>query len=194
MKTVAKIVGSLLGLLLLASCTARSGTLESPRSADVLPAPASAAPVVPDPAPERNDRGMVPKQLGEVAGLGESLDNLLVSFSVNSVEVDPKCHEYGYAPDAGRTLLLNVSVSTTADVEAAEELSYVLFASNFSEVGSDGVTRPSQYGGCTEAGASMPSMFGPNQQYAGWIEIVVPEASGILILSDGYGGGWEWAY
>ncbi|MBK1786383.1 FCD domain-containing protein [Prauserella cavernicola] len=52
-------------------------------------------------------------------------------------------------------------------------------------------------GMCTDPDASLSmANFGPNQKYTGTIELVVPEASGTLILAPAgmMTGGWEWNY
>lgn len=163
-----------------------------------LPADASAKQDTPKPAaPSLNDRGLIPKKLGQDGGLtGTDGKQLVAGFAIDKVQVDPPCSEYGTPPAAGHTLLLSVSVATGNDQAAAEELSFLLNGGNFVEIGADGVTRPSQFGSCTDAMVTLPGMFGVNQKYSGQIEVVVPEASGTLALTypGADSGGWEWQY
>jgi hypothetical protein len=154
----------------------------------------------PPSGPARNERGLIPTKLGETAGFGapeEAPDQARATFSIDSVEVDPPCDEYGIRPDSGHTLLLAVRAATSSDQESAQTLSFVLNPLNFVEIGKDGVTRPAQLGSCIDISRYLPLEFGINQRYSGVIELVVPEASGILALQDTWidgGGGWEWKY
>lgn len=178
--------------LLLAGC-AKDATAGA--SAPELPAKSSAvSSTSTTPAgPAVNERGLIPKAIGEEAGLGNTPGANLASFSIDRVTVDPPCQEYGIKPDSGHTLLLDMRVATGSDTEAVTYLSGVLNPFSFSEVGKDGVTRTAQPGSCTDYKANLPNQFGVNQKYSGTIELVVPEASGILALQNPPGG-WEWTY
>lgn len=148
-------------------------------------------------APKKNARGLIPKQLGEEAGIGNLPDANAVTFSIDAVTIDPPCYEYGTKPEAGRTLLLEVRVATGSDADSTTYISGFLNSSGFVEVGTDGVTRNAQPGSCTDWKGSLPNQFGLNQKYVGTIEIVVPEASGVIALQTVFGdgpGGWEWSY
>lgn len=148
------------------------------------------------PEPTTNDRGLIPMTPGATATLEDGTGRELATFSIDSVEVDPPCHEYGIRPEAGHTLVLTVRASTGSDLEAAQTLSMLLNPFSFMEIGKDGVTREAQFGSCLDFTRHLPSDFGINQKYTGLIEIVVPEASGIIALQDSFGGGggWEWTY
>jgi hypothetical protein len=171
------------------STTAGSSEPELPTTSVSTAASTSAPPAT----PKTNERGFLPKTLGQTSGLTGPNDTSIASFSIDKVTVDPPCSEFGSPPDSGHTLLVDVRVATTTDQDAAEQLSY-LFGTGFVEIGKDGVTRPTQVGFCTEAMNSLPSTFGLNQKFAGQIELVVPEASGLLALNNGNVGGWEWKY
>lgn len=148
------------------------------------------------PQPVHNERGLIVKELGETGGWGET-DASSVSFSIDSITIDPPCHEYGTPPESGHTLLLAVRVATGADADAVQGTNAILNPFSFYEIGTDGITRNADAGSCTDHNASLPTEFGLNQKYAGTIEIIVPEASGVLALQTSAisdFGGWEWAY
>ncbi|PXY20297.1 hypothetical protein DI005_21880 [Prauserella sp. PE36] len=150
--------------------------------------------------PERNERGNIVKQLGEEAGFagfgGQVGDDTNVLFAIDKVEVDPSCDQYGMAAESGRTLLLHVRVATGSSAETASMALGVLNPYSFSEIDANGVTHAAESGMCTDPNASITMQnFGPNQKYAGTLELIVPEANGSLILSSpGMEGGWEWDY
>ncbi len=182
--------------LLAAGCakgnTGGTGTPPTlPTQSTTIPRPTTTAAAGPD----LNERGMIVKALGQEAGFGAN-DTSSVTFTIDKVTVDPPCDEFGIRPDSGHTLLLEVRVATGADADAASYMSGILNPFSFSEIGKDGVTRNAQAGSCTDYTKALPSEFGVNQKYAGTIEIVVPEASGILALQEDLrnGGGWEWRY
>lgn len=145
---------------------------------------------------QRNERGNLVMELGDEAGVtARSSNEPVATFSIDKVEIDPKCHEYGIAAEDGHTLLLHVRVATGDNKEVNSALPGLLNQFGFSELGSDGVTNPSEYGMCTDPEKGLPFQYGANQKYRGTIEIVVPEANGTLILDlPGGGGGWEWTY
>lgn len=146
--------------------------------------------------PNVNERGLIPKSLGEEAGLTDESGVTVATFAIDTVTVDPPCQEYSPKPDSGHTLLLEVRVSTADDSESLTYLAGLLNPFTFSEIGADGVTRTAQAGTCTDFARSLPSQYGVNQKYAGTIELVVPEASGALALQQSMTntGGWEWKY
>lgn len=146
--------------------------------------------------PAVNERGHRPKTAGQEADITEKATGETAgTFSIDSITVDPPCHEYGTKPDTGRTLLLQVRVATGANPDAALYLSGLLNPFSFSEIGADGVTRDAQSGACTDWAGNLPGQFGVNQKYLGTLELVVPEASGVLVLQNIDGeGGWEWTY
>lgn len=145
------------------------------------------------PGPVVNERGLLPKALGQEAGLADTAGGTAATFSIDNIAVDPPCAEHGTKPDAGHILLLDVRAATGGDPEVATYLAGILNPFNFAEVGADGVTRDAQPGSCTDYTKALTNEFGINQKYAGTIEIVVSEASGVLALKNGTGG-WEWTY
>ena len=172
-----------------ASASNTSKTLEPPAPATTE----TSAEEDNEPEDDRNERGLNPKKLGDKAWISWH-DEEAVAFTINSVEIDPACHEWGEKPEDGHTLLLDVSVAT-GEYEQANSLAMLaLTATSFAELDSDGVTHQANMGFCTDPEQALPFQFGKNQKYRGKIEIVVPEVSGTLILNSVVDGGWEWTY
>jgi hypothetical protein len=144
--------------------------------------------------PAKNERGNIIKTLGQEAGFGDPGQE--VRFSIDRITVDPPCHKYGTKPESGHTLLLNVRVATGASTENASLVPGVLNSANFAEIGADGVTRPAQYGSCSDTSKQLPNTYGANQKYTGTLELGVSEANGSLVLNlpMANAGGWEWKY
>lgn len=144
-----------------------------------------------------NERGNLVKKLGEEAGYGSTDPNDPgnVTFTIDKVEVDPPCDEFGEAPEAGHTLLLHLRVATGSDPQVATMLPALFYPGAFSALTNDGVTKPAELGMCTGFDDQMPMQYGTAQKYTGTIELVVPEASGTLIMNAaGMSQGWEWEY
>jgi hypothetical protein len=178
-------------LLTVAACTK---TTAQPAPAPVLP-PASTSPAVTS-GPATNDRGYIPKTLGQEAGWGATGTSGDNSFTLDKVTVDAKCGLGGSRPASGHTLLIQMRVATGSDPGTASLLAGGFKAEHFQEIGKDGVTRQASDGMCSDFTKRLPGTFGVNQKYVGTIELVVAEASGTLVLvtPDLGPGGWEWRY
>jgi hypothetical protein len=153
------------------------------------------------PAVQVNERGFIAKQLGETACFGGDANCAGgVTFAIDKIEVDPPCGEFGSHPENGHTLLIHIRVATGTDEEAIDRVGGIINPFSFVEIGKDGVTRPTSYSFCADSSTNqLPDSYGPNQQYAGVIDLEVPDGSGIIALQrmvadeDGQRG-WEWAY
>lgn len=175
------------GLLVTAACSTAPRARTS--SGPALPPPVSTSPTAAA-KPVVNERGNIVKKLGEEGGWGEG--RAATSFTVDKVIVDPNC-KYPTGPSSGHTILVEVRVATGA--EQSNLASSILNSANFAEIGTDGVTRPAEFGSCTDA-RRLPQSYGANQKYQGAIELVVPEADGSLVLNaqSSTSAGWEWRY
>lgn len=184
-------------ILFVASCAATDTSAGA--GPELPPRSAPASNVVGNASPQTNERGNLVKQLGEKAGLGNHEQAFAVTFTLDKVEVDPPCAQYGQKRHAGHMLLLHFRVATGNDPEVARSVASALNPFNFNEITTDGLTKQAQAGSCTAFDNKLPYNYGINQQYSGTIEIVVPEASGIIALNpplhpDAESGGWEWHY
>lgn len=178
-------------------------TTGSGENAPELPAAASGDAATPTAAQqETNERGFVVKQLGEPACFGGAGKDCAggVSFSIDKVEVDPPCTEFGSHPDNGHTLLLHLRIATGDDATVVDQVGGIINPFSFVEIGKDGVTRDTTFGMCADPSANrLPDTYGPNQKYQGVMDLEVPEASGTIALQlmaaeeDGQRG-WEWTY
>lgn len=148
---------------------------------------------------ERTDQGYVavPEGRRAIVGVESSTVEEATKFVVESVEVDPPCSSFMDPPEDGHTLLVTFRITTGSDKRISDRLRPMFVQFAFSELTRDGTTVPVRRGICTDEGWSMPHRYAPNSEYVGTVELVVPEASGTLLmdnLADRRGGGWEWSY
>jgi hypothetical protein len=193
---VKKVAVACVAVLALAGCTSSGHTgasIAGPR----LPG-ASTEQV----AQDLNERGFLVRALGEPACFGGAGKDCAggVSFSIDQVDVDPPCTEFGSHPDDGHTVVPHLRITTGADAEAADRVGGVINPFLFVEIGKDGVTRDTGFGLCLDPTANaLPDTYGPNQQYQGVMDLEVKEASGIIALQfivpeENGQRGWEWTY
>jgi hypothetical protein len=101
-------------LLLLTACTGPAAETTSPAPS---PTPSSAAAAAATTSAKKSltAQGFVSKKIGELAGYEckDVIDSCTIKFSVDKIDVNPKCHQYGTPPPSGRkTLVLHVSMTT----------------------------------------------------------------------------------
>jgi|GEM_PF-6343411 len=155
------------------------------------------------PGPDTNNRGYIEMSMGDSAGVGPGHDSPDSStFSIESVEVDPPCVSHGSPPVSGHTLLLHITVSTGDDPTIASKLDRIVNPFSFSEVADGGIVddgglpRNLEWGICTDPDDKLDTNYGPNQEYEGTVEVIVPHASGTLFQHTAMANakGWEWSY
>jgi hypothetical protein len=168
------------------------------------PTPAPTTSAAPD--PDLSPRGHIMKDLGEVGGLSHpddltpSLEELVLSFSIDAIRVDAPCtSEYAEEPENGHFVALDIRASTTENYPA-DVYYFNMNPTTFSFVGSDGVfvqniaTTPTY--GCMDYDDPnlFPSAtFTPASSYRGTVILDIPETSGTLIWTPmGGTSGWEW--
>jgi hypothetical protein len=173
-------------LLLLAACSPPTQPAPSPTTSSSAPAAPSSV----------NSHGLYPKALGQPAGWGEYGNPTQNTFTVDKVDVDPPCWQGGVKPRTGHTLLLHLRVTTGDNPTTVQKLAEGLLPSRWREFSRDGIIRPAGPGICVDWHERLRSPMDPNHTYAGTVELVVPDASGALVLyyPGDTAGGWEWRY
>lgn len=166
------------------------------RNGSPAPSPRQATVQTTQATPTVNERGNIPKELGELAGFGSSDEPDQNTFAITQIAVDPPCSPEGTAPKSGHTVLLELEVKTGADAERAAQLGRILTPGFFSVVGPDGTEHDAWPGECTDPSHNLPEEFGAGQKYSGTVELRVPAKTGTLILAGNMdnAGGWEWTY
>lgn len=187
--------------LLLAGCSAESdGVSASPDSAPSVSETASPSASV-TPAPKKSARGNLIKQVGESAGAGIASGEVVLSFKVTSIEVDPTCTSpYATPPENGHFLAVHMEVETTAAL--AEAVNPSFFTREWGAITADGMTSnaptdTSAAYGCMAESETLPGNFGPGERGAGTVVLDVASPSGVIVLDDTVNGrtyGWEWTY
>lgn len=168
------------------------------------PTPAPTTSAAPD--PDLSPRGHIMKDLGEVGGLSHpddltpSLEELVLSFSIDAIRVDAPCPgQFAEDPQNGHFVALDIRASTTENYPA-DVYYFQMNPASFSFVGTDGVfvqniaTTPTY--GCMDYDDPnlFPSAtFTPASSYRGTVILDIPETSGTLIWTPmGGTSGWEW--
>lgn len=186
-------------LALLVSCTGPTAETRTPAPS---PTPSSASPTATTTKAARNltAQGFLPKKLGELAGLDctTGLDSCPLKFTVDKIEVNPKCYQYGTPAAAGRkTVLLHVSLTTgTLSNDLAAVAPMIFNPFSLKGLGADGFVHDAQPGSCTDYAGRLSNTILPNSRYAGTVEVEVSEssvsiASAQLASPDGTRG-WVW--
>lgn len=194
-----KILGGLLAACLLTACGANTAATDSEVTTLTLPptSTASAAPTTPA-GPSRNDRNNIVKQLGELASIVDANGNDLVTFTVDSIEVDPPCLGYAQPAENGHLLVLTMRVTTGPDLSDLQFFHIV--AEDWQVIGPDGITETNlssaaAYGCVPESDRLTDSPMGPGQQFVGKIVLDSRNTSGSAMFLPSYTeGGWEWSF
>jgi hypothetical protein len=176
---------------------------ESTSRATLPPTTTSAAPTTTTPpAPATNARGHIPEDLGQEAWLLDDAGEPAITFSIDTITVDPTCTEpyYDYTPENGHLVQLQMRVATGADLSAYQ--SFYFDEQDFAYIGPDNITRTSlhtlpAYACLRDSEQLTRDPLGPNQQYVGSLILDVPGTSGSIIYAPsilGNAGGWEWQF
>jgi len=202
--TRALIGASVVALLAVAGC---GGSDEPEAAAAPNPTPeqtavASTAPTTTaaaTPAAPKTPQGWLLKKVGELGGLGcsDTVDDCLIKFQVDRIDVSPKCAQYGIAPEAGnRTLVLHISM-TTGGITAEEAITAGTIFNPYSMKGltPDGFVHEAKPGACVDFNGSFPNEIAPNSRYAGTLELELPTTvTTIASAGDSFDTtrGWAW--
>jgi hypothetical protein len=145
-------------------------------------------------------QGFIPKDLGQLAGIDctGDLDTCAIKFSVDEIEVNPECHQYGAPAVVGRkTLLLHVSMTTGDLSEDGSRMAPSIFNPfSLNGIADDGFVQEGRPGSCSDQDSRLSDTILPNSRYVGIVEVEVAEgatsvASAYPVASNG-SRGWVW--
>ena len=147
------LAGWVVGLVVVAGCEAR-GVSGSVASSAVVSSVATS--VTPSSVGGRRgdltSQGFVVKELGQVAGIDctGGIDTCAIRFSVEGIEVNPTCHQYGVPAGVGRkTLLLHVSMVTGELSEDGSRIAPAIFDPfSLNGIADDGFVQEGRPGSC----------------------------------------------
>jgi hypothetical protein len=197
---------AVLALTLTACSSGDASDTEAVPSSAALPASSGAATTSPAAAPldadaELNERGNIPKAIGEPAGLRSSVEPgspLVLTFSVLDLEVNPPCNSgFEQAPATGNYLGITMRVETTPEYDPRSLRTFSEY--DFRILGPDGVAVPDVIGNsetCLSADELINNRrFGPGAVYEGKLILDMPVRAGTLVYAPaGEPNGWEWEF
>lgn len=143
----------------------------------------------------KSERGNIVKTVGELAELKNEEGELLASFTVNSITVNPECTselaEFTGSEAANGFLVgLDVTIETTP----AYETGSILWGPwGWKAIDSAGVTFndvPLAIASCYPPEEELAGEVGPGEKRVGKILLDVPSDSGVLVFNNM----WEWKY
>ncbi|MFS8100947.1 hypothetical protein LFM09_27870 [Lentzea alba] len=187
-------------VVLAASCTGPTAETSSPAPS---PTPSSSSAPQTSAAPKRQytAQGFLPKKIGELSGYDckTDIESCSIKFTVDKIDINPKCYQYGTPAAGGRkTLLLHVSLTTgTMSSEAAFVAPTIFNPFSLKGLGNDGFVHDAKPGLCTESSAGLSNTILPNSRYTGTVEVEVPDSATSVAsawpqpASDG-SRGWVW--
>lgn len=170
-----------------------------PASSTAVAVSGEAAPLLGDVEAQRNERGNVPWQFGEPAGVraaGVPGAPPVLTITVEQIVVDPEC-DSEEEPVHGRFVALDLTIATTPELDPRVPTSFT--GEQFQVIGPDGVpfsSEESNASNCFEPEVYVPNMrFPPGVEYWGRLVLDVPFGSGAVVYTpDGATGGWEWQF
>ena len=166
--------------------------LDATHSSSLAPTTTTAAPS----APAKSPRGHIIKQIGQVAGQADVNGKMMLTFTLDKVQVDAKCtDQYAEKAKRGHYIALSFTVKTTADLPA--DGGTVFTQHDFDIVGADGVTESevASYGICMKPDEYFTTdALAPSSQYRGLIVLDSKNTMGVVAFRPGGAGGWEWAF
>jgi hypothetical protein len=145
-------------------------------------------------------RGNIPKSIGEEGGITDESGEDLLTFVVTAITPDPVCRSgFDDPPLNGHYVAIDLQVATSPSLQADDYVSFSEY--DFAFIGPDGITVTSVDGNawtCLSQEERFTSdALGPGQQYAGTIVVDLPATTGTLIFSPSVlsePGGWEWQF
>lgn len=198
--------GIVLILLLLTGCgspnvddnaasTTPSTTAEPPTESTTAPTSSE--------APSTNERGNVPKQIGEVGGIssegrGGTLD--VLTFTVDAIEVGRACtSSQAVPPENGQFIFVTMTLTGGDKLEvpgiSLNPNGFYVVDTTTGARDSNTITTATY--ACVDYTERLPDQVTRNTTVTGVVilDTAVPSGSGAIVWSpDGSGTGWEFAY
>jgi len=145
----------------------------------------------------RSARGLLVKQVGERAGIGTNESDARAWFTLDAIEVDPKCTGT-WPSENGHLIALSFTVNTTALLDQSQ--AWFIRAQYFEVVGPDGITdahlETSAANGCLPDREELPnSPYAASSNYVGKVVLDSRYTSGVITYRPPValaGAGWEW--
>jgi hypothetical protein len=165
--------------------------------------PAEGAPTTQSAASSKtNDRGNVPKAIGDTAAIGgDSPENSAVRFKVTSIQPFQCTREPDYGPGNGHVLAVTIAVETGKDMTQQTEMDTLSFnAAGWKGYAADGsrmntVSSDKIYNCLDDRTVLLPDDIGPGEKATGIVLLDAPNLPGSLAFSfPAQGNGWEWEY
>jgi hypothetical protein len=158
--------------------------------------------VAPPANPQTSPRGNLIKQRGELAGIKDANGQYLVSFTVNSINVDIACTDPSATPaENGHLVAVDVSVETSPSMLDSDLIQqFNMSSSRFGVISPDGTTsNAGAYSAatlfCLDNSVFLPSTIGPGEKARGIVVLDVEYSAGTLIFEDIWTDrGWEYTY
>lgn len=149
----------------------------------------------------RSERGNLIKSIGEGAGATNMAGDQVADFVVNSITVDPVCTgEYPTPPENGHFIALDISIETHPELADEGYPVFMLNPYDMKVVAPNGTTSNASLAtvatyGCLPEGELLPSQgLGPAEKATGKLLLDSEVPSGTLVITNGIGGGWEYAF
>lgn len=204
-----KLAPIVLSIALLAGCSAAPAqvitvTASAPASAP-SPTPTDSDTVEPEPTPTppaTNERGNIPKKLGEWAELRDGNEDLAVKFRVTKIEPGFKCNS-GYSDRSANGHYVGVwmEVQTTKAVDFESDDSAIVPYFNTDDlvvISRDGTSENDSEGNgysCAKDSISLPTQLGPGKKVKGVVVLDTKYKHGfVAMIQDYMESGWEWEF
>ncbi|MBB5791766.1 hypothetical protein [Jiangella mangrovi] len=179
---------------------------EEPEAPPAETAEAAVKPTpTPTPTPERSNRGLIIKEIGEVAGfLSDDGTEMATEFTVDAIEVSAECTEdYADVPQNGHFIVITITATVLpgfADPSAG--ISSMPFGpGEFGLVDANGITvndpAPINTYGCLAESELIPDEVGEGETATGKVVLDSPTEHGVLTYQPWFTGGsegWEWEF
>jgi hypothetical protein len=194
------LAGCSAGPVLGAASSSTASTSATPPSSTSTSTPSATTSTSTAPSPGakvRSARGLLVKQVGERAGIGTTDSDARAWFTLDAIEVDPKCSG-STPPENGHLIALSFTVNTTALLDQSQ--AWFIRGQYFEVVGPDGITdahlETGPGHGCLPDREELPgSPYAASSNYVGKVVLDSRYASGVITYRPPVelaGAGWEW--